>query len=109
MEDIKHRKEYPPYKCKMCGEGDIENSQDICSKCGWQDCYILNENKDCFGGPSVLTFNQYKKVWDNNKEEIKKLPFGKYRLVKTIFESNPKIYGSYSEKQLEMLKKEIKK
>ena len=39
--EIKIKKGYPPYKCKMCGEGLIENSQEICPICGWQDCDIL--------------------------------------------------------------------
>lgn len=29
--------EYPPYKCKVCGMGDIEQSYDICMFCGWED------------------------------------------------------------------------
>ena len=47
-----------------------------------------------------LTFNQYKKVWGNNIAEIQKLQFGKSKLVKKIFESNPKLYGNYNQEQL---------
>lgn len=103
--EIKPRKENPPYKCKMCGEGDINHSQEICCVCGWQDCDLLNENPNYFGSPSILSYNQYKKVWENNSEEIKNLPFGKYKKVKEIFEKNSNKYGYYSKEQLELIDK----
>lgn len=105
INEIKRRKEYPPYKCKMCGEGEIENSQDICTVCGWQDCDILYQFPDCFGGPSILSFNQYKNVWENNKEIIRDKQFGKYKFVKQIFEENPNIYGNYSDEQINTINK----
>lgn len=92
--------EFPPYKCKLCGLGNIDYTEDICPICGWQDCNYLFNNPNEFGGPSILTFNQYKKVWENNANEIQKLQFGKSKLVKKIFESNPKLYGTYSQEQL---------
>ena len=27
----------PPYKCKVCGMGDINFIHDICLFCGWED------------------------------------------------------------------------
>lgn len=105
LNEIKSRKDYPPYRCKMCGESIIENPQEICPVCGWQDCDILYQFPDSFGGPSMLSFNQYKKVWENNKSTIKNQILGKYSLVKQIFEQNPSIYGGYSEEQLKILQK----
>ena len=63
IDEIKIREEYPPYKCKMCGESLIEDSQQICTICGWQDCDMLYQHPDYFGGPSILSFNQYKNVY----------------------------------------------
>jgi hypothetical protein len=105
LENVKPAKEYPPYKCKMCGQGIIENSQEICAVCGWQDCRLLSENPDCFGGPSLLTYNQYKQVWEDNKEKISTLKYGKASLVKKLFEASPNTYGNYSKEQLELINK----
>lgn len=105
INEIKENKEYPPYKCKMCGEGIIENQQEICNICGWQDCEILFQNPDCFGGPSVLSYNQYKKVWDNNKNIIRRTDFGKYSLIKRLFEENPDMYGYYCDEQIKLINK----
>jgi len=66
---------------------------------------LLSENPDCFGGPSILTYNQYKQVWEDNKEEIMSLKFGKASLVKELFEVSPKVYGKYSQEQLELINK----
>ena len=100
ISEVKVREEYPPYKCKMCGESVIENSQEICTVCGWQDCDILYRHPNCFGGPSILSFNQYKMVWENNKTIIKNKEFGKYCLVKQIFEENSIIYSDYCDEQI---------
>ena len=71
---IKNKKgeiiEIPPYKCKVCGMGDIEWSYDICKYCGWEDDDIQNTNPDYIGGANEMSFNQYKKFWEENKEEI---------------------------------------
>ncbi len=68
----------PPYKCKVCGQGVVEFSHDICKICGWEDDDVQNENKDYIGGANEMSFNQYKKFWENNKEDIiknKQIPF----------------------------------
>ncbi len=62
--------EFPPYKCKLCGMGDIEQSYDICKFCGWEDDDIQNEKTDYMGGANHMSFNQYKKFWEENREEI---------------------------------------
>ena len=103
--EIKIKKEDPPYKCKTCGEGVIENPQEICPICGWQDCDILYQHPDCLGGPSILSFNQYKKVWENNKEIIKIKKFGKYGFIKQKKKKNPSIYGKYSREQINVINK----
>lgn len=105
---IKATEEYPPYKCKMCGESVIENSQEICPICGWQDCNLLYQHPDCFGSPSILSFNQYKNVWENNKDAIRGIHLGKYRYVKKMFEENPNLYGGFSAEQLNIINKHKK-
>ena len=42
---IKNKNEIncPPYKCKVCGMGDIKNSYDICPYCGWENDGLQNE------------------------------------------------------------------
>ncbi len=72
INNIKNKNEidYPPYKCKVCGMRDIENSYDICPYCGWEDDDIQNEKPDYMGGANEMSLNQYKKFWEENKEEI---------------------------------------
>lgn len=69
---IKNKNEidYPPYKCKVCGMGDIKNSYDICPFCGWEDDDIQNKKPDYMGGANEMSLNQYKKFWEENKNEI---------------------------------------
>lgn len=62
----------PPYKCKVCGMGNIEQSYDICQFCGWEDDDIQNEKPDYMGGANEMSLNQYKKFWEENKDEILK-------------------------------------
>lgn len=62
--------EYPPYKCKLCGMGDIEIIHDICMYCGWEDDGIQQDNPNYIGGANHMSLNQYKKFWLENKEEI---------------------------------------
>ena len=62
--------EYPPYKCKVCGMGNIEQPYDICHFCGWEDDDIQNEKPDYMGGANEMSLNQYKKFWEENKDEI---------------------------------------
>ena len=64
--------ECPPYKCKLCGLGDIENIFDICDYCGWEDDGLQNDEPDYMGGANQMSLNQYKKFWEENKEDILK-------------------------------------
>ena len=50
--------------------GDIKNSYDICPYCGWEDDDIQNEKPDYMGGANEMSLNQYKKFWEENKNEI---------------------------------------
>ena len=59
-----------PCKCKLCGSGEIEFTHDICKVCGWEDDKIQNERSDYDGGANEMSLNQYKKFWEENKEEI---------------------------------------
>lgn len=60
----------PPYKCKVCGMGDINFIYDICEYCGWEDDGLQNEQPDYMGGANHMSLNQYKKFWEENKKEI---------------------------------------
>ncbi len=62
----------PPYKCKSCGKGNIEQEFDICEYCGWEDNNLQNEHPDYMGGANRMSLNQYKKFWEENKQEILK-------------------------------------
>ena len=62
--------EYPPYKCKLCGMGDIKITYDICEFCGQEDDDIQQDEPDYVVGANVMSFNQYKKFWEENKEEV---------------------------------------
>lgn len=62
--------ECPPYKCKLCGLGDIEIEHDICPICGWEDDIVQNRDTDFDGGANDMSLNQYKKFWEENKEKI---------------------------------------
>ena len=64
--------ECPPYKCKCCGMGDIDEMHDICEFCAWEDDGLQNDRPDYTGGANRMSLNQYKKFWDENKEEILK-------------------------------------
>lgn len=71
-EDMKNFEEnkIPPYKCKVCEMGEINNIHDICMFCGWEDDGLQNQQPDYMGGANHMSFNQYKKFWEENKEEI---------------------------------------
>lgn len=60
----------PPYKCKVCGLGNVENSYDVCEYCGWEDDIIQNEDADYAGGANQMSLNQYKQFWNDCKSEI---------------------------------------
>ena len=59
-----------PYKCKVCGRGNIEHEYSICPFCGWEDDNIQNDDPNFMGGANHMSLNQYKKFWEENKEEI---------------------------------------
>ncbi len=71
-ENIKNNEEnaITPYKCKVCGLGNIYNLHDICPYCGWEGDDIQNEQPDYMGGANHMSFNQYKKFWEENKEDL---------------------------------------
>ena len=62
--------EYPPYKCKLCGIGNIEMTHDICDYCGWEDDDVQQDDPEYVVGANIMSFNQYKKFWMENKDEI---------------------------------------
>ncbi|MBQ7798347.1 MAG: hypothetical protein IJ371_04420 [Clostridia bacterium] len=67
----KHVK-YPPYKCKLCGMGNIPDIHSICTYCGWEDDGLQNDKHDYFGGANQMSLNQYRQFWKENKDKILK-------------------------------------
>lgn len=59
-------------KCKVCGLGDIEHDFAICEYCGWESDNIQNDDPEYFGGANHMSLNQYKKFWEDCKENILK-------------------------------------
>ncbi len=66
--------EYPPYKCKLCGLGDISHNFEICEFCGWEDDNLQFDNKDFVGGANKMSYNQYLKFWTDNKKILSSKP-----------------------------------
>lgn len=64
--------EMPPYKCKVCGIGEIQDMHQICKTCGWEDDGLQIKNPDYIGGANEMSLNQYKEFWELNKDEITK-------------------------------------
>ncbi|MDD3323390.1 MAG: CPCC family cysteine-rich protein [Paludibacter sp.] len=62
--------ELPPYTCKVCGMGKIEDEYDICHVCGWEADTLQTNEPDCEGGANDMSLNQYRKFWETYKEKI---------------------------------------
>lgn len=60
----------PPYKCKLCTIGDIKHEHEVCAVCGWEDDEIQFTNPDFVGGGNYMSYNQYKKFWEENKKRL---------------------------------------
>ncbi len=97
--------EIPPYKCRVCGLGDIEMPYNICCFCGWEDDGSQSEDPDYTGGPNHMSFNEYKKFWEENKEDIlKNLPQNRFYAIlraKEYFRQNFKDRYEKIRKRLE--------
>jgi hypothetical protein len=52
--------------------GNIENEYDICDYCGWEADTLQNNQPDYMGGANHMSLNQYKKFWEDNKDNILK-------------------------------------
>ena len=61
-----------PRKCIACGLGDIKMFHNVCRVCGWEDDGLQNEDPDYPGGANQMSLNQYKKFWEDSKEDILK-------------------------------------
>lgn len=87
-----YKKEEFPHKCKVCSLGNIENEYDICPYCGWEDESLQNNNPNYIDGPNKMSLNQYKKFWEENKNDIlkniKTNPFYAIELSKKYYEQN---------------------
>lgn|GEM_PF-2104799 len=75
-----------PYECKMCELELLTTGCEICRVCGWQDDAVQNYDRDFEGGPSDLSFNQYRSVWLNNMEKVRNTnPRWKRQVVEEVF------------------------
>ena len=79
--------EHPPYKCKICGQYEIEFPHDIFEVCGRQDDVVPNIDNNYEDVANKLSFNQYKSVWLSHNERIMEQPKEKGRFVTEIFRS----------------------
>ena len=95
--------EHPPYKCKLCGMGDIEEIHDICNYCGWEDDGVQHDNPDFVGGANKMSFNQYKFFWEYNKDKLidKKSPYYAIELSQQFYDKNFKVVND------EIIKREL--
>lgn len=72
MKDKIKEKTYPPYKCRVCGIGEIKESHEICNICGWEDDAVQNDDPNYTGGANELSLNQYRQFWLLYKDQILK-------------------------------------
>ena len=89
----------PPYKCKCCGMGDIEQEFDICKICGWEDDRVQNNESNFVGGANEMSLNQYKKFWYDCKSEIlKNLKSNRFYAIEKSQEYYDKNFKQQNEK-----------
>ena len=63
-------REYPPYKCKVCGLYHVPFSHDTCDVCGWAADAVQDNDHDYVGGENNMSLNQYKSVWQKNMQRL---------------------------------------
>ncbi len=88
-----------PYKCKICGQGDIEYPHDICSICGWEDDSVQNNDTNYYGGANILTFNQYKLAWEKYKDEINKTEIRRSDFIEQLLLKDIKLNNLLNDEQ----------
>ena len=99
----------PPYKCKLCGMGDIKIVHDICKYCGWEDDAVQNDEPDFFGGANEMSLNQYKQFWNENKEEILKADNTCFKAIELSIKYYEKYFKAKNDYILEQEEKEKQK
>ena len=57
-------------KCRICEQTDIEFEFQVCKVCGWEDDDIQYENPDYIGGANDMSYNLYKKFFEENKNVL---------------------------------------
>ena len=92
----------PPYKCKVCGIGNVEGDYYICKYCGWESDPLQEENEDYIGGANEMSFNQYKKFCKDCKNELQ-LANNSLEAIKLSIEYYKKNFQTINE---EILRKE---
>lgn len=86
-------------KCKVCGIGNVDFIHDICMFCGWEDDGLQNEQPDYMGGANHMSLNQYKKFWEENKEDIlENLNNNRFYAIEKSQEYNRKHFKILNEK-----------
>lgn len=69
---ISSKIEMPPFKCRLCGLGDIKRQHDTCDCCGWMEDFFQQLDKNFSLGANILSYNNYLRFWKENCEEILK-------------------------------------
>lgn len=70
MQKTQIRRNNTMRKCKICGMGNIEGDYYICKYCGWESNPMQEENEDYIGGANEMSFNQYKRFYNDCKEYL---------------------------------------
>ena len=71
-------------KCPVCGISESPWGFEICEICGWQDDGCdANPNEE--SAANGVPFNQYKRIWEENKEKIRNCDNSKGLLVEKIY------------------------
>lgn len=69
-----------------------KTSISICDYCGWEADDLQNDEPDYIGGANVMSLNQYKQFWKDNKDDLLKhksdLPFYAIKKAEQYFEKN---------------------
>ncbi len=55
-------------KCPVCGHEDIWKQFDICPVCHWERDPLQEEEPDYEGGANVMSLNQARKAWGEQRE-----------------------------------------
>lgn len=89
-------------KCKICGIGEIEGDYHICKCCGWEADPLQEENEDYIGGANEMSLSQYKRFWEECRNDLQKAK-NSLEVIRISIDYYKKNFQKHNE---EILKKE---